>query len=435
MDPLKEFAMYYIAPALSAGLLFFCMGRLFPLRARVWVIVLCALLVPLGNVPKLIWGVFSMESNLVRALFFPILSFVFPLALFCGSVWKRLTVNMLLYACQMLGEASFTLLLLGPEGVRDVSVEQFVEIAVPYVVITLSIDAAASCAVVFFARALTLRRFSPVYLSAMLFPLSLMGVTFAGTTGDVASWFWTGSVVLGLVSVGVLTYCLASIEDRQRLEQELRETRHTMELEQAHYRAVEERQEELARIRHDFKNQLAAVSALLQADAGADARRMIGDLSRAIDATRENLYSPIPVVNAILAEKERLCREKGIALSVDLQLCPDLPVEPLHLCSLFANLLDNAVRAAGASGAEHPAISVRSRREGDYLFVKVENPSLPPAPPREGRGTGTRILADLTKRYGGEYCGEYRGGVFTAVASLALAPEEGPGRALGEASS
>ena len=91
--------------------------------------------------------------------------------------------------------------------------------------------------------------------------------------------------------------------------------------------------------------------------------------------------------------------------------------------------------ASGASGAEHPAVSVRARREGDYLFVKVENPSPPPAPPREGRGTGTRILTDLTRRYGGAYCGEYRGGVFTAVASLALAPEECPGRALGEASS
>ena len=241
MDPFREFAMFYLVPAFSAGLLFFCMGRLFPLRAPVWVVVLCALLVPLGNVPKLIWGVFSMESNLVRALFFPVLSLVFPLALFRGSVWKRLAVNMLLCACQMLGEASFTLPLLGPNGVRDVSAERLVEIAVPYVAVTLSIDAAASCAVVFFARALTLRRFSPIYLPAMLFPLSLMGVTFAGTAGDVASWFWTGSVVLGLVSIGVLTYYLAMIEDRQRLEQELRETRHTMELEQTHYRAVEER--------------------------------------------------------------------------------------------------------------------------------------------------------------------------------------------------
>ena len=124
------------------------------------------------------------------------------------------------------------------------------------------------------------------------------------------------------------------------------------------------------------------------------------------------------MVNAVLSEKERLCHEKGITLSVDLALPAGLTVESIHLCSIFGNLLDNAIRGAETAGAERPAVSLRSLREGDYLFLKVTNPSPPPQPPREGRGLGTQILTELAQRYGGDYQTEFKDGVFSAVVCL-----------------
>ena len=149
-----------------------------------------------------------------------------------------------------------------------------------------------------------------------------------------------------------------------------------------------------------------------------EARDMISSVSRTIDETRENVYCDIPVVNAVLSEKDRLCHEKGITLTVDLALPAGLTVESIHLCSIFGNLLDNAIRGAEAAGAERPAVSLRSLREGDYLFLKVTNPSPPPQPPREGRGLGTQILTELAQRYGGDYQTEYKDGVFSAVVFL-----------------
>lgn len=124
------------------------------------------------------------------------------------------------------------------------------------------------------------------------------------------------------------------------------------------------------------------------------------------------------MVNAVLSEKDRLCREKGIVLSVDLALTPKLTIESIHLCSIFGNLLDNAIRGAEVATVKQPTIFLQSLRDADYLFLKVTNPSLPPQPPREGRGISTRILTDLAQQYGGDYHTEYEDGVFSAMVCL-----------------
>ncbi|MDR1615398.1 MAG: GHKL domain-containing protein [Syntrophomonadaceae bacterium] len=93
----------------------------------------------------------------------------------------------------------------------------------------------------------------------------------------------------------------------------------------------------------------------------------------------------------------------------------------MHLCSIFGNLLDNAIDACRQKkGSDTPIIQLNSMVDGDYLFIKLVNPSGKPVKtPVRGRGYGSsRILSDLACRYGGGYQSEHKDGVFTAVVSL-----------------
>ncbi|MCL2501102.1 MAG: ATP-binding protein, partial [Defluviitaleaceae bacterium] len=123
---------------------------------------------------------------------------------------------------------------------------------------------------------------------------------------------------------------------------------------------------------------------------------------------------------AIITEKALICAQSGINLCVDLDIPDRLSVEKIHLCSIFGNLLDNAINACKLTdSAEQPIINLRSTVDGDYLFIKSTNPSSkPPKKRMPGRGYGSRILTDLAARYKGEYRGEYNDGVFTAVVLL-----------------
>lgn len=378
--------------------------------------VLVAFAICLFNAPKVIWGDYSVQANVARVLSVPILLAVLPLGCFKGPVWKRLLVNLLLFAGQVVGEmlALSTLWTSELLSGSEVVIQNLSE-SIAYTVVGTAGSALVDSGVTVFARSLKATRFSGIYVPVALIILSL-GMSYYAYISRAGVLFWLASIALSGCSVVFLLYYVVSLEDKTALEAELRDTQHRMALEQSHYRAVEARREELAKIRHDFNNQLATIRLLMQAGEGTDAQRMLDRLSADLDATRENVYCAVPVVNAVLAEKEALCRKKGITLHTELTLGEMPGIEPLHLCSVLSNLLDNAIH--GCEGMEKPVITLSSAVAGDYLFLKTVNPSMPPRETPAGHGYGTKILRELAEKYDGSFNAGYERGVFTAVVSL-----------------
>lgn len=67
------------------------MGMVIPSRLkRWWQIVLLAAFVSLFNLPKAIWGIYSVPANIFRIISLPVLQIAVPLLFFEGPVWKRL---------------------------------------------------------------------------------------------------------------------------------------------------------------------------------------------------------------------------------------------------------------------------------------------------------------------------------------------------------
>jgi sensor histidine kinase regulating citrate/malate metabolism len=221
--------------------------------------------------------------------------------------------------------------------------------------------------------------------------------------------------VLAFVAVIILLVVLLEQDKKVLLQEQLRETRHAMELEQNYYRETEKRHEELIKIRHDFNNHLAAIAQLINAGEQTSAQDMITTLSKKIIETDKN-YCNIPVVNAILTEKAKTCTAAGINLVVELKLPPVLEIEQLHLCSIFGNLLDNAINAC--KKMPNPTIQITAAEDGDYLFIKSQNPSKPPQKPAPGRGLGLRIVSDIAAHCHGDYSAEYENGIYTVMVSL-----------------
>lgn len=400
------------------------MSMIVPTRMRHWwQYLLVAFGVCLFNAPKVLWGAYSVPADVFRLLAGVVLLLLIPLLLYKGPVWKRLLTNVLLYS----GQAASEMLALSlMETFQRISLEQirtgnvafanFGDSAL-YTAVGLLGQILFGSGVVILSRSLTAKRFSGIYLPVILI-LAGIYMNYYAYIANAGLMVWCACVFLSGGAILFLLYYVISLEKKTALEAELRDTQHRMALEQSHYQAVEARREELSRIRHDFNNQLAAISLLMQSGDDADAKAMLRQLSADIAATQENPYCAIPVVNAVLTEKETLCREAGIALYAELDLPQKLDVEPLHLCSILSNLLDNAVH--GCAGTEQPSITLSSAMAGDYLLLRTVNPSPPPEGPKAGHGYGSKILREIAEKYGGSYETSYSGGVFTAVVSLLM---------------
>ena len=176
----------------------------------------------------------------------------------------------------------------------------------------------------------------------------------------------------------------------------------------------------MARIRHDFNNQLAAIGQLYRAGEDAAAEQLEQEMVASIQKTKENIYCSIPVVNAILNEKAQLCSENEIELDTELVIPRSCSVDALSLCSIFSNLLDNAIRAVAVLKKEHRQIRLVAKMDGDYLFVKTVNPAPPSAGKKPQRqGYGKLILKDIAEKYNGSFQFTTDNDICTAVISVA----------------
>lgn len=268
-------------------------------------------------------------------------------------------------------------------------------------------------------RIITMRRI-PVFVC--LFLILPIGQLFLLYSLSFEEWsvFWLQGVVLSIAAMVLLLIHAILQEKKTAAEEYLRETQHRIELEKSHYNAVEKRREELDKIRREFNEKLEVAARFVRLGEEEEARESISILAENIARTREAPYCAIPVINAVLTEKEKDCVAAGITLSVNLCLPEVLAIEPMHLCSIFSNMLDNAITACKqVQNSSKITIHLSSKTDGDYLFIKSVNPSNdPPKRLRLGRGYGSRILSDLAARYGGNYKSEYKSGKFTALISL-----------------
>ena len=238
------------------------------------------------------------------------------------------------------------------------------------------------------------------------------------------SWsvYWMLGALLGLLADLLLLLYTILQEKKNAAEEELKDARHRASLEKSHYDSVLRRREELAGIRRDWLMRLNTVANLISDGKDEQSGDAIAALANRINDTNENQYCAIPVVNAILAEKEKKCKSAGIELLIELYLPPTPAVSPVHLCSIFSNILDNAIDACSKlHSSNKPVIRLKSLVEGDYLFIKATNPSdAPNSKPGSGRRYGFMILSELATRYGGSFQKDYRDGIFTAVVTLLL---------------
>lgn len=102
-------------------------------------------------------------------------------------------------------------------------------------------------------------------------------------------------------------------------------------------------------------------------------------------------YCANRIVSAILVLKARACECAGVEFAFEGGVPEELAIDELELCSVFSNLLDNAMNAAiNAKDSENrdgrrPYTCASCTMRGAYLVVKVSNSC---AGEGEGRGGG-----------------------------------------------
>ena len=200
----------------------------------------------------------------------------------------------------------------------------------------------------------------------------------------------------------------------RKIRSELQKTETAWRIEQEHYQQIEARRAELAKIRREITDYFSVMEEYMQ-DAKYDRMHILLDrLVEYVAATKEYIYCGDPIVNAILSENEKKCREMHIELSYEFGIPSPLQMNPVAVCSMFSNLMRNAIAAAEESSREtsRAFVDIKAITRGDYLHIVVKNSYLSTAKKRDRRGYGREILRELADRYHGEMKTEADGKIY-----------------------
>ena len=232
----------------------------------------------------------------------------------------------------------------------------------------------------------------------------------------------TISFLTFLVADIVYLYFMADLEKKAVLEREVSSLKYARQLEEQHFKQIEEKRYEVAKIRHDINNQLASIKSMVHSRHIEQAEELIGELENTVSRTQEYRYCSIPVVNAVISEKNKEAEKYGIRLVTKIDIPDSSGITQHHLCSAFANMIDNAIRAERGfteKDSDRKIINVDAVSDSVSVYITVRNYVSGVEISREDdsslHGYGQKILGDIAEIYSGTFDTTEKNGEYTCT--------------------
>jgi len=194
-----------------------------------------------------------------------------------------------------------------------------------------------------------------------------------------------------------------------------------------YYQKIDEMQDKLRIMRHDFKYHLTAISELTEAGDNKEIDRYLVDLQAQLSENEIQNYCSNSIINALLSRYAERCAKSGVKYDIVTSLPQTLTIPNYDLCIVLGNLLENALEACEKL-AEGKYIELRLKPLENQLALMVRNcfdgelttdGEKVVSTKKEG-GLGLKSVEAVVARYDGELITEWDENTFTAYITIRL---------------
>ena len=144
-----------------------------------------------------------------------------------------------------------------------------------------------------------------------------------------------------------------------------------LEEQKNHYKYLEERERETKLFRHDIRNHLNCIVEGWREEKYDEVGNYIEHLCGCIEKFGNTITVNNGIVDAILNRYYSEAKEKDILMNINGQIPENCMIEAYDLCTIFSNLLSNAIEAAEKS--KDRCIEVKCGYKDDKIVLSVEN--------------------------------------------------------------
>ena len=185
------------------------------------------------------------------------------------------------------------------------------------------------------------------------------------------------------------------------------------------YQKINTDYEAHAKVYHDMKHHLRTIYDMAEKDDSQDVTKYINDLMSIESQQERYRWTGIDIIDSVFADERKKAAEKGVELFIDVPILPiNMQLSNTDMCSLFANLLDNAIEAA----TERVELKIRLIHGMILISLKndckaepvIKNGELVTTKEdKKAHGWGTKSIKDIVQRYDGSINYSYQNNCFT----------------------
>lgn len=176
-----------------------------------------------------------------------------------------------------------------------------------------------------------------------------------------------------------------------------------------YYNTLKENQEKVRKLSHDINNHIMCMESM----DGNEREKYKKKIYEELDYNRNRINSGSMILDIILSEKYKECKKYGINFKYDIEFNVLKDMESVDICSIFSNILDNAVEACQKVEPGNRFLTIKGKIAKNYFVIKAENSKVGEIKKDEKgnletskedktrHGLGTKIVEESVEKYGG----------------------------------
>lgn len=222
-----------------------------------------------------------------------------------------------------------------------------------------------------------------------------------------------GSTVFANMS---LLYFIKFWDERSHYKMQIEMMEQQEKLQYENCEIQREKYKEAVAILHDVDKHMKIIEGLYQEELEQEALNYTNKIREILRPLVPFAYTDNPVLNSLLSDKKRMADKNGIVFKIEIDGADINFMNPIHITSLFGNLIDNAIAASKECDKEK-YIGLFMKEYNEMVSIRIENTVAKPVPIKNGKienarskgtGIGLQNIQKCVEAYVGSMIYKYQ---------------------------
>ena len=219
-------------------------------------------------------------------------------------------------------------------------------------------------------KEISLKNWAAMICIPLLSVIILNSIFIASEVSDKSMLSYTASVT----GILLLNFFAFDYFDSYNRQLKLAIMEKVLEADKENYRLIENKYNEIRRLKHDIQNQIAVAEKAFEYNKD-EGMKHLDRISAELSKADGICCIGIPALDAIINVKLDHAADKGIKCYTKISVDKDLGTDIFVLCRILANALDNAIEACERYEADNKFIYFVMSKRDTNLFIRISNSS------------------------------------------------------------